>query len=278
LTGHPFEYLGQEVRHMLGVFGDHVVARQLASELTPSNGDCSAVLALVAVLIWRALTPGWKAQELLNPFFLMGVLGWLLGFVVLRFWCDWGLPAMMLWLALEFQKQLERYLAFDSWKRLLVTLALAAGAFLGATNDYGSRWTSNLTNEYLTVADHPDLAGWLPEPGGIIYSADMRVFNDTFFKNPTAPWKYILGFEPGLLRPEDHEVVYKVYWNFSDIRAYEPWVKKMRPQDRLVIRASWLLGGGPPKITALEWRYAVSDLWIGRVPQGTNSPLASPQK
>ncbi len=277
LTGHPVQYLGQEVRHMLNVFGEHVVARQLASELTPSDGDVSAVLGIVAVLFWQALTPGWKARDLVNPFFVLGLLGWLLGFVVLRFWCDWGLVGMMLWMTLAFQKQLERDVPVDSLKRLLVALALAAGAYLGATNDYGSRWTSNLTNEYLVATpDNPDLAEWLPDPGGIIYSADMRVFNDTFFKNPKAPWKYILGYEPGLLRDEDHKVVYKVYWNFGDVRAYDPWVQEMRPEDRLIIRASWLPGGGPPNIPRLEWKYAVSDLWVGRLPRGTNSPAALP--
>ncbi len=277
LTGHPVQYLGQEVRHMLNVFGDHAVARQLANELAPSDGDVSAVLAIVAVLFWRALTPGWKAQQLVNPFFMLGLLGWLLSFAVLRFWWDWGLPAMMLWMTLEFQKQFERYQPFDSWQRGLVTLALAVGAYLGATNDYGSRWTSNLTNEYLVATpDKPDLAEWLPEPGGIIYSADMRVFYDTFFKHPKAPWKYVLGYEPGLLRKADHDVVYRVFWNFGDVRAYEPWVQKMRPEDRLIIRASWLPGGGPPNIPQLQWHYAVSDLWIGRLPRGTNSPAALP--
>ena len=125
----------------------------------------------------------------------MGLLGWLLGLKVGRFWWDWGLPATLLWLALELEKQFERYAGFDSGKRLLVTLGLAAGVFLGMTSDRGSRWTWNAAKQYLTQND-PVLAGWLPESGGIIYSVDMTVFNDTFFKNPAAPWRYVLGFDP----------------------------------------------------------------------------------
>jgi hypothetical protein len=62
-------------------------------------------------------------------------------------------------------------------------------------------------------------------------------------------------------------VVRKVQWNFGDLRAYEPWLTKMRPQDRLIIRSSWLHASGQPNIPQLEWRYAVQDLWVGRLPQ-----------
>jgi hypothetical protein len=218
------------------------------------------VLAVVIMLLWRARSADWRPQQLLNPLFLMGVLGWLLGLKVVRFWSDWGLPAMLIWLAFEFQKQLEKYMLADSWKRLLLTAALALGVFLGTTSDRDSRWTACLTKEYLTQAD-AELAGWLPPPGGVIYSADMRVFNDTFFKNPNAPWRYALGFESALMLPEDLAVVRNVDWNFGDVRAYAPWVKKMRPEDRLVIRAA---AGAMPNIPELEWHYAVTDLWMGR--------------
>ncbi len=144
--------------------------------------------------------------------------------------------------------------------------ASALALYFGSTSDLSGRYTWNLTNEYLTREDQA-LAGWLPDSGGIFYCADMSVFYQTFFKNPTAPWRYILGFEPALMKPEDMEVYRKIQWNYGDVRAYEPWVQKMTPQDRLVMRASWLHSGGQPNIPQLEWRYAVSDLWIGRLPQ-----------
>ena len=165
----------------------------------------------------------------------------------------------------ELQRQLENHLEFESPARLVVTCCAALAAFFACTSDINSRFTWNLTNEYLTQ-DNPELTGWLPEPGGILYSADMRVFNETFFKNPKADWRYVLGFEPALMQPDDLAVLRKVQWNFGDIRAYEPWVKKMRAQDRLVLRASWLHSPGPPNIPELEWKYAVTDLWIGRKP------------
>jgi hypothetical protein len=263
LTGHPFEFLVQSLRHLSAVFGQYSLARQLVAELLPSDGDFGAVLLVVMMLLWRARSPEWKARDLMNPLFLMGVLGWLLGLRVVRFWSDWGLPAALLWLAFEFQKEFQRLLPAESWQRLLITVGLAAGVYFGTTSDRSGRWTSNITTEYMTQ-DNQDLAGWLPDPGGIIYSADMRVFNDTFFKNPTAPWRYALGFEPALMRPDDLEVVRKVDWNYGDVRGYAPWLEKMRPEDRLVIRAA---AGARPAIPQLEWHYAVTDLWIGRLPR-----------
>ena len=270
LTGHPWEFLSQSVRHLSAVFSEYLLTRQLVRELEPSDGDPLFVLAVVAMLLWRSRTPGWKAQKLVQPFFVMAVLGWVLGLKTLRFWWDWGLPAAVVWLALEFQEQLQSYVSFVSWKRLLVVGGLALGAFLAITSDYGGRWTWNLTNVYLTQ-DNPELAGWLPDKGGTIYSSDMRVFNDTFFKNPTAPWRYVLGFEPALMRTEDLDVYRSVQWTYGSVRAYEPWVRKMRTEDRMILRA-----GGKPLIPELEWHYGGGDLWLGRLPHQTNSPAPVP--
>ena len=276
LTGHPWTFLFQCVEHLFGVFGDYTLNRQLVKEFYPSDGDAAMVLAVFAMLIWRSRSPGWSARELLEPIFVMGVLGWVLGLHMRRFWWDWGLPATVLWLTLQFQRQFETWLLPDSIKRLAICGGLAAGLYFAVTSDRDSRWTWNLTNEYLTE-DNPALEGWLPEKGGIIYSADMRVFFDTFFKNPKAPWRYVLGFEPGLMRPEDLAVMRKVHWNYGDVRAYQPWIDKMTPKDRLIIRSSWLQTVGAPPIPALEWRYAVRELWVGRLRQTTNAAPAAAQ-
>jgi len=269
LAGHPFEFLFQSVRHMFGVFGNIVVIHQLEPEMYPSDGEISAVLAVVTLILCRKMLLGWNPRALLNPVFMMMVLGWLLGLKMRRFWWDFGTPAFMVWVALELQEHFEKHLSLDSARRLLVTLGIAAGFFLGFTSDRESRWTANLTTEYLTP-DTPGVAGWLPESGGIIYNSDMDVFFQTFFKNPMADWRYILGFESGLMRPEDLETLRKIQWNHgAAFAAYEPWVKQMRPADRMILRAP---GGNPPGIPELEWHYAASGLWIGRLPQAAKAP------
>jgi len=272
LTGHPWDFLFQSVRHMFGVFGNFVVNRQLEPEFYPSDGATPAVLVVAALLLWRTVSSGWNPRAVLNPVFMMMALGWLLGLKMQRFWWDWGLPAFVVWCALELQARCEQQLSFDSTRRLLVTLALAGGVFLGFTSDREGRWTDHLTTEYLTP-DNPTLAGWLPEPGGIIYNSDMNVFFETFYKNPTAPWRYVLGFEPGLMLPENLAVLRKAQWNFGDSRAFAPWAQKMLPEDRLIIHAT---GGAVPKLPELEWNYAATEIWIGRLPRAANHSNVSP--
>jgi hypothetical protein len=271
LTGHPIGFLIQSVRHMFGVFGTIVLNRQLEPELHPSDGAVPAVLAVAALLLWRKISIGWNPRALLNPIFMMMALGWLLGLKMQRFWWDYGTPAFIVWVAMELQEHFEQELPFDSAKRLFITLAIAAGVYLGFTSDRDGRWTQNLTTAFLR-ADDPHLAGWMPGDGGIIYNSDMDVFFQTFYANPTADWKYILGFESGWMLPDDLKVLRDSQWNFGDTRAFEPWVKKMRPQDRMIIDAP---GSSPPNIPELQWYYAATQTWIGRLPPAGPNPSAS---
>jgi hypothetical protein len=268
-TGHPVESLYQAVVMASRAFGMHTTQRTLVTEFQPSSGDALALILLGGLLILRQLA-GLKARPLTsNPAFWLACLGWGLGFKASRFIEEWGWPALMVLMACDLQLLLQTRFAADSFKRLALTGGLAAVVFLAITNDGGSRWTSNLTQQYLTTAEHPELKGWMPEKGGVLYTADMTVFYQTFFKNPNGDWRYILGYEPAFMPKEDFEVFHSVLWNYGDAKAYEPWVKKMRPEDRLVIRGG---RGNVPTIPQLEWAYAVSGIWVGRVPHPNAPP------
>jgi hypothetical protein len=120
LTGHPWEFLAQSVRHMFGVFGNSVVNRQLESEFYPSDGETSAVLLVIAICSGALCQQMQSLPKLCNPIFVMMVLGWVLGLKMRRFWWDYGIPAFMLWVAFELQDQLGGpHLHFDSVKRFL---------------------------------------------------------------------------------------------------------------------------------------------------------------
>jgi hypothetical protein len=69
------------------------------------------------------------------------------------------------------------------------------------------------------------------------------------------------------MQPDDLAVLRRIQWNYGDLRGYEPWVNKMRAEDRLVIRASRTGASGPPNLPQLQWYYAASDLWVGRLPR-----------
>jgi len=271
LTGHPFEYPIQALKLALLAVGMHDTTRTMASELQPFGGDVLAVGILGGLIILRQLAKLSARPFGKNPAFWLACFGWVLGFKVARFWADWGWPALMVLVVCDLQLFLQMRFAADSFKRLGLTLGLAITTFLAITNDSGSRWTYNLTQQYLT-ADNPDLNGWMPEKGGIFYSADMGLFYQTFFKNPHGDWRYMLGFEPTWMPKEDFAVYHKVLWNYGDAKAYDPWVKKMRPEDRLVIRGG---RGSPPGIPQLEWNYGVSGIWVGRLPR-KNAPAPAP--
>ena len=275
LTGHPFDSIYQALVMAYRAFGMHTTQRTLVTEFQSSSGDVLALILLGGLLILRQLA-GLKARPLTsNPAFWLACLAWMLSFKAVRFTEDWGWPALMVLVTCDLQLLLQARFAADSFKRLALTGGLAAAVFLVITNDRGSRWTYNLTQQYLTTAEHPELKGWMPEKGGILYSADMTIFYQTFFKNPDGDWRYILGYEPAFMPDEDFKVYHSILWNFGDAKAYEPWVKKMRPEDRMIIHAT--RAGGPPDIPELEWNYAAAELWVGRLPRLTNNPPATLQ-
>ena len=261
LTGHPYLFLKHSIDHMLLAFGDNTPSRMLVAEFQPFTGDPFVVMTVFGMLGWRFMRGSWNRKAIDNPVFILVVAGWVLGFVAKRFWFDWSMPALAAWLALEFDDAFAKISGFFSWRRLILALALAATFYIAITNDANGRWTQNLTVEYLS-ADDPKQAEWLPDKGGILYSDDMTIFYETFFKNPKADWRYILGFEPALMRPDDLAIFRKIQWNNGAYEAFEPWVRKMKPEDRLVLRRSW---GAAPAIPGLEWRYAASGIWVGRL-------------
>jgi hypothetical protein len=262
LTGHPLGYLHETTVHLLSTFGGSPQEKFLVTELRPDPGDLFFAGVIVLVLLWRMARGDWRGPATWTPLLALAVLGWFLGLKVSRFWVDWGFPAAILWLAGE----LEEVLARPPWRpypALVLACFAAAGPYFIVTHDLNERWTQNATIEPVTPKT-PGIDGWLPEPGGLVYSSDMRVFFRMFFQNPHADWRYVLGFEPGIMTPDNFEILRKIQWNSYTSKAYEPWVKKMRPGDRMILLQDASL---PPGIAGLEWYYAATETWIGRLPR-----------
>jgi hypothetical protein len=189
-------------------------------------------------------------------------MGWVLGFKAERLWDDWGLPALMVLLALDLDLLLEMRLPAHAVQRLALAGGLALTLFVSTTNDAGRRWSASASWEYLTE-DDPKLAGWLPRPGGIFYETDMEFFYHTFFKNPAAPWRYTTGFEPAFMPADDLLTYQQILLNYTNPDAYRPWIKKMRPADRLVLNSR---SDPSTFLPALEWKHGAGLLWLGRLP------------
>ena len=262
MTGHPIQFFYQTLGHFFHSLGEHTLARQLVPEFRPFNGDVLIVVAVLGILAWRALRNSWDSKVLYTPIFILAVVSWALGFVVARVWLDWGIPALCVWIALEFEDFLKHSTDSLSVKRVWITLAVACVLFLSVTSDQENRWTSNTASVQYLSEENSEHKKWLPEKGGIVYSSSMYVFYQTFYANPHAEWRYIMGFEPTMMPSEDLAIFRNIQRTYGTVESFEPWVKKMLPQDRMILEA-----GAKPKIKGLEWNNTVSGIWVGRLPK-----------
>lgn len=261
LTGKPVEFLKQAVLIAHSISREHLPEWMLVGELRPMYGEFATLALLAIVVLWR------RQQNKGEPVFarlpLVWMIGicWILGFKADRFWADWGIAAVLVWLTIQFQEGMKISWVSASWQRLMACGLIALPLFLHATNDLDRRYTHNLNEVFLDGSD-PGLQGWLPESKGIFYASDMGFFYNTFYKNPQADWRYIVGLEPALMPDEDLKVYRSIQWNQGALKAYEPWIEKMRPADRLIISSA-----GQPNLPQLEWHNAVGYMWIGRLPR-----------
>ncbi len=125
LHGNPLEFVGQSLLHTVLAFGTPAPPGTLAIEFLPGDGSPLLVLGAVALLLWRQLRGEWAAGTLTSPLLALAVLGWLLGWLVIRFWSDWGAIALLVWMALEVEAVLEKRIETGAPAR--VALAAVAG-------------------------------------------------------------------------------------------------------------------------------------------------------
>ena len=100
----------------------------------------------------------------------------------------------------------------------------------------------------------------LPDSGGVLYTDDRRIFYEMFYLAPTAPWRYTLGFTPEVM-PDDDYAVYVDRHTTGTIESLEPWVRKMTPADRLLIRDH----RGVQRWNQLEWLQVEGGFLSGRL-------------
>ena len=261
LTGAPVEFLKQNFIWGATLAREPVAASSLVGELQPSAGEFSALLIIGYVWLWRKQQPGGQRDLFRSPLFWMMAVSWILALKAGRFWADWGLPAATVWMAAQFDDTMKTWWENAPGRRLAGCCLLAAPLFLVTTSDLDSRYTRTL-HESFADGRQSEMKGWMPDDGGIFYSADFSFFFNTFYKNPDGNWRYLLGYEPAIMPENDLQTFRNIQWNQYAWEAYRPWVEKMRPQDRLEIT-----GSVEPVLAPLEWHQAGSHIWIGRLPR-----------
>jgi hypothetical protein len=196
--------------------------------------------------------------EIYQVDFCLMLMTWVMGLYVMRFWLDWGLPAMAVWMSRQIRDGLQLKLSGLSrhWETVgLFTLA-AGTLYLGLTANAGGRYTATLRNPLL-MASLEDFASELPEEGGVLYSADMATFFGIYHRMPHAKFKFSTAFESGIMPPEDLKVLRAIQLN-GLVRDYKPWFEKMTSKDRIVLGAP-----GKPEWPEMEFKRFYSG-WIGR--------------
>jgi hypothetical protein len=272
LTGHPIGHLAQMVRHGYVSAGAARSSDALVTEFQPFDGRALAVLAFLALLAWRRFSRPEAIAPWRDPVVVMTALCWALGYVAGRFWVDWGVAALMTLAAVETEAALEARPAGESRWPLAVLVASGVLVVLALGADIQQRWTLQVGRPFLS-RQNPTHAPWLPEPGGVAYSPEMGVFYALFFANPDGPWRYALGFEPALMRPEDYAVYRDVKRSRGDFAAYVPWLARMRPEDRLYVQYR---SNAAPPIPGLEWFQPTFTIWAGRLPRPGEAAPARP--
>ena len=140
LTGKPIEFLKEGLFIGLAVGQQHAAAWMLVWEFRPGDGQFLTVLVVAIVALFRRQT-----APSLNPFsgpvFWLAVLGWILSFKAIRFWEDWGVAALLVWLALQLQDVMTAAWDAAASKRLMACALLAVPLFLHTSNDLDRRYS-----------------------------------------------------------------------------------------------------------------------------------------
>ncbi len=266
LTGHPIRMLLQSLMHASQAFGSATMTRQLVYEFQPTLPEWPA-LFLAPVMLLAANACGMNIRTLMiSPSLILFGIGFALAFFSSRFWYDVGLPAFIVWITLAMASVADRVSMPLRW-RMAMAVVTAATACQAVASDLDSRWTRDLQRKFLD-ASSPAHAGLLPDDGGILYSDDMRLFYETFFKNPNGKWRYVLGFEPAWMT-EDNLATFRAIQASESFSSFQPWVEKMTPKDRLIIRHALQ---GTPGIPQLKWTNPFDNLWVGKKPDTNTIP------
>jgi hypothetical protein len=262
MTGAPLDFFRFHFIVPLRIFSENLLNRQLVIEFQSMRLPFSSLTICVLVVIALVQKCRFKLADLtVDPVFMLMVTGLLLGVNTRRFWLDWGLLAMILWLALKISDLIKNSDSLASPRvRYCLTIFFCVLLIFVYTHDAGGRF-SNTSFFSAVQFDDPQLHGWEPGEDGIIYSDNMTAFYAHYYAYPNAKWKYAIGYEP-VLMPEENLVVYRdiLFHNRRD-HSFEPWIKKMRPQDRIF--TSKILNG----YKDIEWIRGSLHFMIGRLKQ-----------
>ncbi len=266
LTGQPLAFLQGAVFMAKSIYEEHAPKWLLVGEFQPSTGEFASILTLAIIYLWRQRQNKASSPLFSQPVVWMIAINWILGMTADRFWADWGVAAAIVWMAGEIDQAMPTLWNESSLQRLAACGCIVLPLFLLSSNDMGRRYTAWMTEPFLD-GSNPQLKDWMPGKGGIFYADNMQFFYNTFYKNPQGDWRYMVGFEPALMPPDDLKIYREMHRSEGGAASYEPWIKKMRLQDRLAVARS-----SQPDLPELDWKEGAHGLWVGRLPATPRPP------
>lgn len=246
------------VEHLrLSLGQDLSVGTGLVEEFQPRSLSLAA-LGLVAFLFGlRRITGTGERDPLLAPDLILAVLGGILGLAVSRFWYDWAAPALLVWACRQTALALAHF-RVDALRRGAATAVGCLALFLTLTTDLHERYTTKARDILLTTPEQK-LRALLPTGRGILYNASMTAFYDLYWRFPDTTWRYVLGFEPGMMTPEDRATYAAIMYNNGIHETLLPWIRRMTPDDRVLFTTDV-----PPAIPGMHFDVIYGGIWIGR--------------
>ncbi|MEK7752199.1 MAG: hypothetical protein AAB654_09810 [Acidobacteriota bacterium] len=234
------------------------VTTNLVSELQPSGGPYLSLVVVMLFLTAKCVRGAKLRAEIFQVDFCLILLTWTMGLFVGRFWSEWGLPAMTVWMSRQILDSMQLKLSGLSRRGDTIGLmGLAAGVlYLGLTADIGGRYTQALRNPLL-IAPFEDFAFELPAEGGVLYSPNMQLFYAVYHRLPYVKFRFSTAFEPGIMPPEDLKVL-RDHQAYGLLRDYKPWFEKMTSKDRIVLNSPMM-----PEWPEMEFKPFYGS-WIGR--------------
>ncbi len=265
-TGDFFGFFKFHVLATINIFTEKTFNWLLVTEFASGVANTFCIIFIFAIITLCIYKKKLTIKELTSdPSFIMMLLSWLLSIMVIRFWIDWGRIALLFWLAYRFKDLIDSSKILDEprVKYCLFIFAFLTVYFM-CTNDGGGRYSKIVFDQPINFSEER-LAGWAPEEGGIVYSDNMGVFFKHFYEYPSAPWKYILGFESAIMPDEDRKVLRRIGYNFRLPDEFLPWINKMTKADRLITI------GPVGEFPQLEVIRGARNYWIYRLKTATDT-------
>jgi hypothetical protein len=242
----------------LGIVQANTFGTNLVSEFQPSNAPFIGLVVPIIILTVKWLRGALLRRELLQVDLCFVVITWIMGLYVGRFWIEWGLPALAVWLTRQIRDGLDLKPSGlqRRWESVGLFAVAASVMYLAQTADSGGRWTNPLRYPLLWTPLHEFVAE-LPEEGGTLYSVEMGTFYGIFHRLPQANFRFALAMEPGVMPTSDLKVLRAVQ-STGRLVEYKPWFDKMTSKDRILIRQA-----SKPEWPQVEFRQFF-DGWMGR--------------